>query len=204
MNKILLRLSQMKVQQSLILAAVISAVFYFSFFDSGEALDKSTAQLQVQIDEQQKKVKESDEALKKLEQIRASVASLNEQFKVASTQLPADIKGSEILKTVDNLARSAGVTVKSAEPRPTTKDEIVERIPLHVQLQGTYSELTMFLYYISIMERITRVSGFTMEQVPEADDQALKGGTLKFDGEIMSYRYIEDPNKKPDAAGVIK
>src|SRR5580698_7972351 len=118
MNKIVLRLAQLTNQQALIVAVVLTALFYFFMYDNGEDIDRQITAVQVQLDEQNKKIKDSEAAIKKLENIRASVASLHEQFQVASHQLPSELKAAEILKTVDTLARSAGVSIKSTEPKP--------------------------------------------------------------------------------------
>ncbi len=195
MNSILLKLAQMNNQKAMILAFIATATFYFMFFDSGSSFDQRLAQLQTQLDEQNKKVKESEVALKKLEQIRSSISSLHEQLKIVSNQLPSEVKASEILKTVDILARSAGVSVKSTEPRAIVKENIVEKIPLHVKLQGTYSEITMFLYYISIMERITRINNFSLANVSVEEEARVKTGSLNFEGDIVSYRYIAETSK---------
>jgi len=193
MNKILVRLAEMEMQRAFILAVIVGAGFYFMVFDGGEEQDKRIQVLQGQLEEQERKVKESDAALKKLTDIRASIDSLHEQFRKASQQLPSDLKAAEIIRTVDTLARSAGVILKGTEPRQSIKEDIVEKFPLHVQLQGTYSEITLFLYYLSIMERITRVGSFTMEN-PATIDSKTKEGSLKFEGEILSYRYIAEAN----------
>lgn len=191
MDKIILRLAQMTVQRALTIGAIVTVVFYFMFYDGGDDLDQKISAIQAQVTTQAAKEKDSQAALKKLEQIRASIASLNEQFRLASQQLPAEVKPSDILKTIDTLARSSNVNVKTTEPLPSTKEDIVEKMPLRVRAQGTYSELTFFLYYISIMERITRTPSFTISNLSAADEAlASKPGLLNFDGEIVSYRYI--------------
>jgi type IV pilus assembly protein PilO len=185
----------MDARRLLILAGIVTAFYYFTLFDDGGSIDQRSLQIQQQLSEEQKKVGESEKAIKRVEQIRASLASLHEQFKVAAQQLPEEIKASEILKTVDTLAKSAGVSIKVKEPREAKKEEIVETLPLHIRLQGSYSEVTMFLYYISIMERITRITSFTMQPAPTLLGVKSKPGTLAFDGEIMSYRYTGEAPK---------
>jgi Tfp pilus assembly protein PilO len=185
----------MEGRQLFVLAAIITAFYYFTIFDDGTSINQQINNIQQQLTEEQKKVTDSDLAIKRVEQIRASLASLHEQFKLAAQQLPEEIKASEILKTVDTLAKSAGVNIKLKEPRDSRKEEIVETLPLHIKLQGTYSEVTMFLYYISIMERITRIMSFSLQPAPTTVGIKSKAGTLALDGEILSYRYIADAAK---------
>ena len=190
MNSFLARLSAMTMQRALIVAALIGAFYFFTMFDDGSSFDQKIKNVDNEISNEDKKAKASDEAIKKLEQIRSSIATLQDQFKLMAQQLPTETNASEILKTVDTLAKSAGIGIKLKEPREAKKEDFVEALPLHLRLQGTYSEITMFLYYVSIMERITRLRGFSLEKVANSENEKLKSGTLVFDGEIMSYRYL--------------
>ncbi len=191
-------------QRAIIIGGICTLSYYFTLFDNGEVLDRQFAQLQTQLIEQGEKVKESEAALKKLEQIRASVDLLNQQLHRVSIQLPTEVKGAEILKTVDTLAKSTGVRIKITEPKSPIREDIVEKIPLHVRLQGTYSELTMFLYYISIMERMTRVSSFSLTNLFQ--EEKSKGGTLILEGDIVSYRYVSKgiPSTKNGLNGEVR
>lgn len=192
LNNILIRLSGFTMQKALIFGLMASGFFYVSLFDDGSSLDTRRQQIEKQIADEQKKSKESDEALKELEQYRGSVGALNEQFRVAAQQLPAEISASEILKSIDTISKSTGVSIKSKEPRASKKEDILEMLPLRVTVHGNFSEITMFLYYLSSMERITRVVNFSFAQPPSTEVSKMKPGSLIFDGEIVSYKYLAD------------
>lgn len=189
-QNLLLRLAGMSMQRALIFAVLAAGFFYVSMYDDGATIDTRRTQLEKQIIEEQKKSKESEAALKELEQYRGSVGALNAQFKIAAQQLPSEISASEILKSIDTISKSTGVSIKSKEPKASKKEDILELLPLRVTVHGSYSEITMFLYYLSSMERITRVVNFSFAQPSSGELARLKPGTLVFDGEIVSYKYI--------------
>lgn len=193
-NTILSRLAALTYQKALIVAIAVAALFYFTLYDDGSAVDKKIADLQNQVNAEQLKTKESDAALKEVDLIRSSIGALSEQFKIAAQQLPSEIQMADILKSIDTLAKSAGVNIRSKEPRSSKKEDILELIPLHVNLQGSFSEITMFLYYVSSMERISRVVNFNIS-VTGAEALKYKNNGLVFDGEIVSYRYLGDAKR---------
>lgn len=197
-QNLLLRLAGMSMQRALIFAVVAAGFFYVSMYDDGGAIDSRRTLVEKQIQEEQKKSKESEVALKELEQYRGAVGALNAQFKIAAQQLPSEISASEILKSIDTISKSTGVSIKSKEPKASKREDILELLPLRVTVHGSYSEITMFLYYLSSMERITRVVNFAFTQPNSTDLAKMKHGTLVFDGEIVSYKYIA--SAPPDAA----
>jgi len=189
-NDILFKLAGFTTKKAFIFALLAAGFYYVSLYDDGKTIDTKRVQIEKQIAEEQKKSKESDEALKELEQYRGSVVALNEQFKIAAQQLPSEISASEILKSIDTISKSTGVSVKLKEQKTKKREDIVEMLPLRVVVHGGFSEITMFLYYLSSMERITRAVNFTFA-IPSGTDVAkVKQGALVFDGEIMSYKYV--------------
>lgn len=187
-------------QKAMIFAAMAAGFFYVSLYDDGSSIDAQRVAVEKQIEEEQKKSKESDAALKELEQYRGSFGALSEQFKIAAQQLPSEISASEILKSIDTISKSTGVSIKSKEPKDPKKEDILEVLPLKVTVHGTYSEITMFLYYLSSMERITRVVNFSFSQPTGGFGMSpLRPGSLVFDGEIVSYKYIANSVPEPGA-----
>jgi Tfp pilus assembly protein PilO len=195
MNNFLMRLAGFSYRRALVFAVVAAGVYYGTLYDDGSSLDSRMVQLQKQLDEEQKKSRESDAALKERDLVKNAVAGLNQQFEIASQQLPSEISASEILKSIDTISRSTGVSIKSKEPKGTKTEDILELMPLKVVVQGSYSEITMFLYYLSSMERITRVTNFTFSQANPVDSRTAAPGVLIFDGEIVSYRYLASSQK---------
>jgi Tfp pilus assembly protein PilO len=190
MNNFLIKLAGFSYQRAFIFSLMAAGLYWGTLYDDGSNLDARAVTVQKQLQEEQKKSNESDAALKERDLVKNAVSGLNQQFEIASQQLPSEISASEILKSIDTISRSTGVSIKSKEPRGTKKEDILEMMPLHVIVQGTYSEITMFLYYLSSMERITRVTNFTFSQPLPTDQKPAKVGALVFDGEIVSYRYL--------------
>ena len=95
----------------------------------------------------------------------------------------------ELIRSVDAIARATGVSVKSKEPRSPRieKEGVLEAVPVKVVLEGNFSEIAMFIYYISSLERTTRVKNFDMS-VPVGAD--VRKPRLVVDADILSYRFL--------------
>lgn len=203
-NNLLMKLAGMSWRNVGIGAFLVGMIYFVSVFNDGSALDAQINQVQNQLKQEEAKSKESDAALKELESARSSLGILSEQFKTAAQQLPSEIQPAEIIRSVNVVARSAGVTLKTTVPRQAKREDIVEAMPLNIVIQGSFSEVMMFLYYVSSMERIMRVTTFTI--APPLQEK-IPSGHVIFDGEILSYKYLGDqkieekPGVKPGKSG---
>lgn len=193
-----MRLSMMSSQKALMFGAVLGGLYFFMLFDSGAELENQIATVQASVQEQEAKAQESDAAIAEVEQVRATIGALSEQFKTVSQALPSDIPMSEIIRTVDNVARASGVAIKMKEPRPIVNREFYEEIPLFVTMEGSYSELTLFLYYLAGTARIMKINDFILSYPPNVRSNSNK---LYLEGTVVSYRFINQPANAGAASG---
>jgi type IV pilus assembly protein PilO len=191
-NNFLLRLAGLTMQKILIFSGVLGVLYYFMIFDDGSAIEANIAGVEQQIRDEENKAKEAESASKEFERVRASVGALSDQFKTVSQQIPSEVQMSEFIRAVDSVSRAAGVATRSKEPRQPINHDFYESIPLKIELDGSFSEVTMFLYYIASMERLMKVKNFVITTPTEAQLALRNGGRLSFSGEIISYRFLGD------------
>lgn len=191
MNPILARLAALKVEHTFVLALLVSGFYYLTFFDDGSTLDAQAQNLRQQISTERTKEKESDQALARIKQLRESYAALTDQFKFVSAQIPNDIQMSEIIRTVDTMAKTSGILIKTKEPRQPVREDIVETLPIRVEAEGTFSEIAMFIYNLSTIERVYRVRHFSIK-APTDDRRTQK---LTMDAEVASFRFAGTDSK---------
>lgn len=192
MNPQLMKIATLKFNQAVIFGAIITAFFYYSMYDDGSSLDAQAANLRQQIEAERVKERESDTALERIKQLRDSYALLTDQFKIASSQIPVEIQMSDIIRTVDLMARTSNVVIKTKEPKTTLKEDIIEIFPIRVVAEGGYSDLTKFFYNLSTIERIFRIRSFSIV----APTDTKKSQKLSLEVELASYRFIGSLDKK--------
>lgn len=187
-NKILVKLASFNLQKTLIMGCIAAALYYFMGFNDGSTIETQIQATDAEIRTQEAKEKESDAALKEVEQVRAAVGALSDQFKVVGQALPSEIQMSDVIRAVDVTARASGVSVKTKEPKPAINNEYYEEIPLRITLEGSFSEITLFLFYMASQERIMKVKNFSLS-LPTGGDRTINRRLL-FDGQVTAYRFI--------------
>lgn len=195
MNAVLAKLAGFGSRGLIILGGLILGAFYSIFYDDGSSLEKRIQDVQAQIVPAEGQAAEAERALQEVEQVRAQVGTLGDQYRVVSQKLPTEVQMSDMIRVVDQLAKSAGVSIKSKEPQPASDRQYYEEIPLKISLEGSYSEITAFLFKVSSFERIMRLKDFTIVNRTSGAPGAEFTGRLIFDGQILSYRFKNEPAK---------
>lgn len=197
-NNLLLRLAMFSFQKALVFSVVAGVIYFFIAYNDGSTVEAQIAKVQTDIQAQEKQSQEADAALKEVEQVRVAVAALSDQFKIVSAAIPSDVQMSDIIRAVDTIARASGVSVKSKEPKEVSNKEFYEEIPLDITLEGSFSQITMFMYYLTSMQRIMKVKNFSIaKQGNDARSGLSANAKLLFSGQIVSYRFIGVQKKEP-------
>lgn len=194
MNPVVNRIATLSINQAFMAGLILAALYYFTLFDDGSLLDQQAMSAKQQIDAERTKEKESDLALTRIKQLRDSYSALTEHFKVVSTQIPTDLQMSEIIRTVDTMAKTSGIVIKTKEPRLPMKEDILETLPIRIQAEGSFSEIAMFIYNLSTIERIYRVRSFNISGPSDVRNLSK----LKMEAELASFRFT---GSEPGADG---
>ncbi len=192
MSPQLVKIASLRFNQAVVFAGILTGIFYYTMYDDGSVQDVRNQGLRQQIDAERLKEKESDQALDRIKQLKDSYALLTDQFKIASSQIPVEIQMSDIIRTVDLMAKTSNVTIKTKEPKATLKEDIIEVFPIRVIAEGGYSDLTKFFYNLSTIERIFKIRSFNIQ----APTDTKKSQRLTLEVELASYRFIGGPEKK--------
>lgn len=201
MNSFFIKVASLTYQKTMIAGVVLAAMYYFFIFDDGSAADKSIEAVQQQVKSEELKLLESDKVIKKVAGLKTQVASLTEQYKTLSTQIPTEVNMAEVIKQIDTMAATSGVSIRDKVPKASQKKEILEEFPLAITATGSFGELTLFLYNMMNSERISRVVSFSLNKTAQGRDQ--KNKALAFEFVIANYRYIGEATKDtaPAAGG---
>ncbi len=189
---ILIRLASFSFQKCLAFSAVLGGIYYMMAFDDGSAIQAKIKETEAKVTEQEALAQKSEAALKEVEQVRTTVGALSEQFKTVSQALPSEVQMADIIRTVDFVSRKSGVSINKKAPKPVVNRDYYEEIPLQITLEGTYAEVTTFLFYLASTERIMKVNNFVLTQPQDrnGNKNGANAGRLSFEGNVVSYRFI--------------
>lgn len=183
MNKIYEKLASMKMSQVLGVGIVAAVFYFFMAYDDGASIKAQMIALNKQIEQELVKKQDTEATLKQETLMKENISKLNQQYIEVSKRLPSTLFSIDINRAIDTFARTASVDVKTKKPGTPVKTEVIDEIPVEVSLEGDYSELAQFVYFVSTAEKLTRVKSFVISK----DDK--KGSVkLKFEGQVVGYK----------------
>mgnify|MGYP006279624821 CR=1 FL=1 len=169
-----------------ILVVGIFLAFWFVWYSPMvNTYDNNKAKLGNLVDRRQKleNLKESQaKVLEKVQELRAKIL-------LAEDKLPSSAQLPKLLKHIHDKAKTAGLEIRNFQRvDDKTKDYYVE-IPVQMELEGTFGELSSFLQYVSNMNRIVNIRDLTLNRKKETR------GELNVKALATTYRYKEKKKK---------
>lgn len=166
-------------------AVLIPAVaFYFFYFSPKH---KEINNLQGKKQKLQQELKKVEKAAKKLKKHEAEIAETEIMFKMATNFLPQKSEIPSLLTNISSRGTNAGLDVVSFKPKREIPKEFYAEIPVHIQVNGAYHNVGVFLDEISKLARIVSVSNVKMSS-PKKDAGEMILNT-QFD--LVTYRFLE-------------
>ena len=112
----------------------------------------------------QARIRENDEKIKRLDELKAEVKALHERLKLLTEQLPPGSEVSGLLRQIQNLVNQSGLSLKLWRPdkRRVHPSGLYEEIPIIMELAGGYHNVAMFFDRVSRMTRIVNMLNVRM------------------------------------------
>jgi type IV pilus assembly protein PilO len=129
-------------------------------------------QLDASLAELQQKIRENDSKIKKLDDLRAEVKSLQGRLVILTEQLPPESEVSDLLRQIQNLVNQSGLTLKSWKPsgRKAHASGLYEEIPIAITLTGGYHNTALLFESIGKLRRIVNILNIKMGSMKMGND----------------------------------
>jgi len=152
-------------------------------------LEKDIAAIQLTI-------KANDEKIRKLDELRVEVKSLEQKLQLLTAQLPPETEVSGLLRQIQNLVSQSGLSLKLWRPdkRRAHPSGLYEEIPINMDLTGGYHDVGMFFDRVSKLTRIVNMLNLKMGQATMSKTGNME---IKISCTAMTFAAVE---KKPDVA----
>jgi len=152
-------------------------------------LEKDIAGIQVTI-------KANDEKIRKLDELRVEVKSLEQKLQQLTAQLPPETEVSGLLRQIQNLVSQSGLSLKLWRPdkRRAHPSGLYEEIPINMDLTGGYHDVGMFFDRVS---KLTRIVNMLNLKMGSATMNKAGNMDIKISCTAMTFAAVE---KKPDVA----
>lgn len=121
-------------------------------------------QLERSYEEQQAKIQSNDEKIKKLDELKTEVKTLQVRLVILTEQLPPESEVSTLLRQIQNLVNQSGLVLKVWRPggRRAHPSGLYEEIPINVTLTGGYQNTVALFDRIGKLTRIVNILNMKM------------------------------------------
>jgi type IV pilus assembly protein PilO len=141
-------------------------------------------------------IRENDNKIKKLDDLRVEVKSLQKRLVILTEQLPPESEVSDLLRQIQSLVNQSGLTLKSWKPsgRNPHASGLYEEIPIAITLTGGYHNTALLFDRIGKLTRIVNVLNIKMGSMKMNKDGSPE---ITISCTAMTFSALE---KKVDAA----
>jgi type IV pilus assembly protein PilO len=173
-------------------ALLIGPFVYFSFvpkFNKIRALKNEHATLETRLVRARAKAN-------KLKYYKAKLKEAELEFKIVMKKLPEKKEIPNLLSSVSQSGRDAGLEFLLFQPEPEQSKDFYAEIPVSIRVSGNYHNVALFFDKVARLSRIVNIDDIKIKTA------SAKGGTnLLTSCKAITYRFVE---KKPEKASSSK
>lgn len=193
MNELIERLLQQSTPRKIaILAGAIVLVYalYYSFVYSPRSEEVAKLIDSVEIARNEKKVKLSKAA--NMARLQAELREMEAKLKEAVAQLPDRKEIPDLLTSLSNKAREAGLEILLFRPRAENFQEFYAEIPVDIVVKGGFHNAVAFFDDVSKLNRIVNIDNIDFRNPRVSGDQV----TMDISNLATTYRFLDDNERK--------
>lgn len=201
MNELLDKiLDQSKARKIGILAGTILLVFalYYSFVYSPRSDEIAKLKDSVEIARNEKQVKLAKAA--NMPRLQAELREMEIKLTEAMAQLPDRKEIPDLLSTLSNKAREAGLEILLFRPRAETFQEFYAEIPVDIVVKGGFFNAVAFFDDVSKLNRIVNIDNIDFKNPRVGGDQV----TMDISNLATTYRFLDEAERKKVAEAKAK
>ncbi len=174
-----------------IIILVVAYIFQFQI-----PMNTKIKQLDTDLAGLRQTIRENDNKIKKLDDLRTEVKSLQRRLVILTEQLPPESEVSDLLRQIQSLVNQSGLTLKSWKPsgRKMHASGLYEEIPIAMTLTGGYHNTALLFDRIGKLTRIVNVLNIKMGSMKLNKDGSPE---ITISCTAMTFSALE---KKVDAA----
>ena len=184
--------------KALLIGLVFLVLGYFSFilFVQG-AIDRHSA-LSAKLTDLRRQLAEKEKTMAQADRYIREVGEAREAFKTALLKLPNKKEIPELLASIANAGRDAGVDFITFEPKPPERKppsakpvapkKFYEEIPVKVQLTGSFHNTLSFFEQTARLPRIVTIEDIAMT---DAQEVRGRGRVLKTSCTMRTYMFVD-------------
>ncbi|MCC6932781.1 MAG: type 4a pilus biogenesis protein PilO [Deltaproteobacteria bacterium] len=174
---------------------IIFVLFWFTMF---APINTRYDDLSKKVEDLITKKNQQEGIVKNLRHYTDRVNNLNTELEKALLQLPDKREIDQLLLSISDKARDAGLEIKLFKPRGEEKRDFYAAVPVDIEVTGTYHQVASFFDEVGRMDRIVNLENVAIsDPVIEKSSAGLK--TLVT---ATAFRFLDESERpKADESG---
>lgn len=178
---------------SLLLIGLIVLGYYLQISDKWDELDRvKQDEFALRSDFETKQQKAAN-----LEAYEEQLVEMQDLLQTMFRQLPSKTEMDKLLVDVSQTALAAGIDVQLFEPMTEEPKDFYAERPIRIRMLGDYHQ---FGEFVSGVAELPRVVILTMHDISLRVASPEFGGRLILEGQVKTYRYIDETEAAQMAA----
>lgn len=183
-------LSELEMPKAIIIGLVVALFYRFTSYDNGSALEQQIKTGEQNVINLTAEVKRLKRDMVLVEKFTTTKKILGETFDKLIRYLPEDFNVNDQMKIISTEAKTAGANIVSiAKGRGGKQFQFYEEISVKVELEGTFTQVMMFLSRLTRLNKVIVVRDMTIKKVRSSGSE--EGIKVSFGSNLVGYRYIE-------------
>ena len=159
----------------------------FSFRDQ----QKVYTGLEEKVEELTQKISDETRRARNLNKLKDKIKQLDINLKVALQELPDKREIPDLLSSISNLARDAGLEVVLFRPSPEQAKDFYAEVPVSIAVQGTFHQVATFFDDVAQLSRIVNINQISIRD-PQVTADSIQ---VKTDCVATTFRYLDESER---------
>lgn len=194
------KLKSMTPVQALVIGLGLMGVYYLAVFNSGASIQSASDKVRSEINQKKAELVRANQligenqAITQEEQLKE--ASLAELVRIA----PGGLTGSELMRIISNEIKASGANLvrlvdSSATNTGQKSEKFVLEVPVQIEIEGTFSQILVFLSYLTRVDRLLLMKDYRLE----AKVEGTKLKNLKLTADFSGFKTNDETPEGPNA-----
>ena len=178
---------------ALLLVMIVGGHYWLIYRGQADDLKKQERALATLEEELQEK----QEIAGNLSMFKKKVEFLQQKLEEKKKNLPDNTNMDMLLKTLNELSEKSDIRIVKFTPKPEVRKNFYAEIPVQMNIEGNYHEITTFFDKVSKEDRIINITNIVMKNPNEKSGKIV----LKASCMAKTFRALPPQQQQTAAAG---
>jgi type IV pilus assembly protein PilO len=153
---------------------------------------KEYLQQEEKVEELTQKIADESRRARNLNKLKERIKQLDINLKIALQELPDKREIPDLLSSISNLARDAGLEVVLFKPGTENPQDFYAEVPVSVSVQGTFHQVATFFDEVGQLSRVVNINQISVRD-PVITDESVQ---VKTDCVATTFRYLSESERQ--------